>query len=96
MKISELKPGTGSVNIVAEVIAIEEPREVVTKFGKKMRVANATIKDESGEIVLSLWGDDIEKVSIGDKVKIENGWVNEFKGNAQLSAGKYGKLSVVK
>jgi len=96
VKIADLKPGTGNVNIIAEVIAVEEPREVVTKFGKKTRVANATIRDDSGEITLSLWGDDIERVAIGDKVQIENGWVSEFKGTPQLSAGKYGKLSVVK
>jgi replication factor A1 len=96
MKISELKPGTGNATIdVAEVTAIEEPRDVLTRFGKKTKVANATIKDDSGEITLSLWGDDINRVAIGDKIKIENGWVSEFRGNPQLSAGKYGKITKV-
>lgn len=96
MKISELKPGTGNATIeVAEVITIEEPRDVLTRFGKKTRVASATIKDESGEITLSLWGEDITKVAIGDKIKIENGWVSEFRGNPQVSAGKYGKITKV-
>ncbi len=96
MKISELKSGTGNASIEAEVTAVEEPREVVTKFGKRTRVASATIKDDSGEVTLSLWGDDIDKVSIGDKIQIENGWVSEFRGAKQLSAGKYGKINVVK
>ncbi|MFH1448152.1 MAG: OB-fold nucleic acid binding domain-containing protein [Candidatus Micrarchaeota archaeon] len=96
MKISELKSGIGNVDVEAEVTAIDESRDVVTKFGKKTRVANATIKDDSGEITLSLWGDDIDGVSIGDKVKIENGWVSEFKGAKQISAGRYGKINVVK
>ncbi len=96
MKISELKVGTANASIEAEITAIEEPREVVTKFGKRTRVANATLKDDSGEITLSLWGDDIEKVSIGDKINLENGWVSEFRGNKQISAGKYGKINVVK
>lgn len=96
MKISELKPGTGNASVEAEVTAIEEPREVVTKFGKRTRVANATIKDDSGEVTLSLWGEDIDKVSIGDKIQIENGWVSEFRGAKQLSAGKYGKINIVK
>ncbi|MFH1285706.1 MAG: OB-fold nucleic acid binding domain-containing protein [Candidatus Micrarchaeota archaeon] len=96
MKISELTAGTGDVSIEAEVISIDEPRDVVTKFGKNTRVANAKIKDESGEITLSLWGDDINKVAIGDKIKIEKGWVSEFKGEKQISAGKYGKIEVVK
>lgn len=94
MNIGDLKSGTGNVNVEGEVIAIEEARDVVTKFGKKLRVADATIKDETGEIKLTLWGADIEKVAIGDKVKVENGYVTEFKGNPQLSAGKYGKIIV--
>ncbi len=96
MKISQLSAGTGSVNVEAEVTALESPREVVSKFGKKLRVANATIRDESGEITLTLWNDDIDKVAIGDKIKIENGFCSEFKGNVQLSAGKYGKITVSK
>jgi replication factor A1 len=95
-KISELKPGMGNADIEAEVIAIDEPREVVTRFGRKTRVANATIRDDSGDVTLTLWGDEIERIAIGDKIKIENGWISEFKGNLQISAGKYGKLTVVK
>lgn len=88
MKISELKPGTGNATIeLAEVTAIEEPRDVLTRFGKKTRVANATIKDESGEITLSLWGDDINRIAIGDKIKIENGWVSEFRGSRRYPQG---------
>ena len=94
MKISELKAGTGNITVETECVSKEEPREVLTRYGKKTSVANATIKDDSGEITLSLWGDDIGKVNSGDKVKIENGWVSEFKGNLQISAGKYGKLIV--
>ena len=94
MKISELKPGTGSVNIEAKVVSVDEAREVMTKIGRRTRVANATIKDDSGEIVLTLWGDDIDRIKEGDTVQIENGWVSEFKGNSQISAGKFGKITV--
>jgi len=94
VKISELKPGTGSVNIEAKVVSVDEAREVMTKIGRRTRVANATIKDDSGEIVLTLWGDDIDRIKEGDTVQIENGWVSEFKGNSQISAGKFGKITV--
>ena len=95
MKISELKAGTGNVSVSGEITNVEEAREVVTKFGKKMRVCNATLKDDSGEIILSLWNDDIDKVQMGNKISIENGWVSEYKGNVQLSAGKFGKITVL-
>jgi len=93
VKISELRAGIGNVTISGEVTAKDEPREVVTKYGKKVRVANAILKDDSGEITLSLWEDDVDKLNVGDKISIENGWISEFKGNLQVSIGKYGKLT---
>lgn len=96
MNIGDLKAGTGNVNVEGEVISVEEARDVVTKFGKKLRVSDAVIKDDTGEIKLTLWGDDSGKASVGDKIKVENGYVSEFKGNPQLSAGKYGKIVIAK
>ncbi|EQD31863.1 nucleic acid binding OB-fold tRNA/helicase-type, partial [mine drainage metagenome] len=72
MKIKELKAGASNVNISATVITKEEAREVVTKFGKRLSVANITLQDESGTIGMSLWGDDISKVNVGDVVEISN------------------------
>ena len=92
--ISDLKPKQGKVEITAEVKDIEEPR-TFNKFGKEGRVANATIFDDSGEIKLTLWNDDIDKVKVGSKIKITNGFVNEWQGEMQLTAGRMGKLEVV-
>lgn len=94
MKISELEPKQGSVNVEVEVISIEEPK-VFNKYGREIRVANANVKDDSGEIKLTLWNDDIEKVKPRMKLKIENGYINEFQGEKQLTTGKYGKFEVL-
>jgi len=94
MKISELKPGTGSVMLEAEVVSVEPVREI-NKYGRKLRVANVNIKDASGQMILVLWNDDIDKVKDGDKIKIENGYVNEWQGNAQLTLGKFGKMEII-
>jgi len=93
MKISELSPGTGSVNLEAEVVSVEPPREI-NKYGRQLRVANVNIKDDSGTITLVLWNDEIDKVKEGSKIKIENGYVNEWQGNPQLTLGKFGKMTV--
>ena len=92
MKISELRPGTGSVEIEAEVVSVETPREI-NKMGRTLRVANAELKDDSGTISLVLWNDQIDKISSGMKVKIENGYVNEWQNKPQLTLGKFGKLT---
>ena len=95
LNIADLKPRQGKVEIEVEVIEIEEAKEF-SKFGRNGRVANARVKDESGEIDLTLWNESIDEVSVGDKIKIENRYVNEFQGNPQLTSGKYGKLTVIK
>jgi replication factor A1 len=96
MKISELKAGASDVTIEATVKEKEEAREVITKYGKRIRVANAIISDETGEINLTLWGAYADEVEAGDTIKIENGFVTEFKGSPQLSTGKNGKITVIK
>ncbi|MDE1761647.1 MAG: DNA-binding protein [Candidatus Micrarchaeota archaeon] len=95
MKISELKAGATNVTIEATVASKQEPREVVTKYGKRLNVANITLKDDSGSIAMSLWGNDAMNINEGDVIKVTNGYVSEFRGSPQLSAGKFGKIEVV-
>ncbi len=94
MKIAELNSNSRKINIMATVTEKEEPREVNTRFGRT-RVAEAILEDDSGNIKLVLWGDEIDGVKIGDKVKIENGFIKEWNGEIQLSVGKYGKMTVL-
>ncbi|MBS3145235.1 DNA-binding protein [Candidatus Woesearchaeota archaeon] len=94
MKVSELQARQGKVNIELEIISVETPREF-NKFGNTGRVANAAAKDDSGEIKLTLWNGEIDQVKAGDKVRITNGYVSEFQGEKQLSAGKFGKLEII-
>ena len=62
------------------------------KFGKVTRVCNATIKDDSGIMTLTLWNEEIESVEEGDKISIIDGWVKEWQGVMQISAGRNGKI----
>jgi ssDNA-binding replication factor A large subunit len=94
VKIAELSPGTGNVELEAEVVDIEAPREI-NKMGRTLRVANVTVKDDSGTISLVLWNEKIDQVSVGAKVKISNGYVNTWQDKPQLTLGKFGKLEVV-
>ena len=94
MKIIDLKAGQGKVDIEVVVKSKNEPK-TFNKYGKDMKVASAVVTDDSGEMVLSLWNDDADKVKVGDKVKVTNGYVSEFNGQKQLTSGKFGKLEVV-
>ena len=94
MKISEIQAGQGNIDVTIEVSSVEEPREF-EKFGKKLKVANAIAKDDSGEIKLTLWNEDIDKVKEGMTLHITNGYASEFKGEKQLTTGKFGKFEVL-
>lgn len=95
MKIRDLKIGLGKVNITVEVVSVEEPKSFV-RNNKEGKVANAVIRDLTGEFKLTLWNDEVDKIKAGMKIKIENGYVGEFQGEPRLSAGKFGSLTIIK
>ena len=94
MAIKDLKIREGNVDLVVEVIDKGEVKEF-SKFGKPGKVCNAKVKDDSGEVTLTLWNEDIDKVKVGDKVHIKNGYVREWQGEPQLSTGRFGELEVI-
>ncbi len=95
MQVKDLKPNAPIDSLDVEVVAIEEPREF-TSFRGSGKVANATVKDKTGEVKLTLWNDDIALATLGSKLKIENGWAKEYRGELQIGSGKLGKITVKK
>ncbi|MFH0861189.1 MAG: OB-fold nucleic acid binding domain-containing protein [Candidatus Altiarchaeota archaeon] len=94
MNVKDLQPNSSFDLLEVEVVSVEEPREF-TNFRGSGRVANAMIKDDTGQVKLTLWNDQVDAVSVGQKLSIENGWVKEYRGELQVSTGKFGKLNVV-
>jgi len=94
--INQLRSGMTKLDTVEGTIeSISEPRTVNLKAGGQAQVADAIIKDETGQIKLTLWDAQIKMVKPGSKVTVENGYINSFKGENSLNVGKYGKLNVV-
>ncbi len=94
MEIKDLEAKQGKVEIVIEITEKGDIREF-NKFGSAGKVCNAKAKDASGEIKLTLWNEQIDQVKVGDKIKVSNGYVNEYQGEKQLTTGKFGTLEVV-
>ena len=94
MKINELKNGMSNVSVEAKVIDKSERREVMTKYGIR-EVARVSLEDDSGRINLTLWGKDIDLVSIGNKVRIEGAFVTEFRDELQLNVPRSGKIEII-
>ena len=97
MKISQLKPKSNVEEIELTIVEKEETRGFISGFGVKGKVCNAMAKDDSGaRIGLTLWNDEIARVDVDDRVRIMNGWVKEWNGQLEISAGRFGKLEVLK
>ena len=95
--ISQARKMRSGINVKAEVKSKADPRTVNLKRGGTIDVCDAVIADgetEEEQIKLTLWGDDIKTVNVGDTVVITNGYTNEFKGEVSLTKGKFGQMEV--
>jgi hypothetical protein len=93
-EIGDLRVGMVGINLSAEVLEVDEPNIVNTRFGNQGIVANALIEDKTGRVKLSLWGEQVGSVSAGDTVQIINARMLEFKGKKQLQIGRNGTVKV--
>jgi replication factor A1 len=91
--IKDLRTGMSHVNLKAKILEVTKPRYVVTRYGNNASVAKALIADETGTIKLCLWNEQIDSVSVGDTIQIENARASTFRGERQLSVGKKGTLN---
>jgi len=96
LDIKDLQDGMKRVEVEAQVVDKSPTRQVQSKFRDEVyNVADAIVQDETGTIKLTLWNEQIDQVNVGDRIKIENGYVTSFKSEIQLNVGKYGKLAVL-
>jgi ssDNA-binding replication factor A large subunit len=95
LRIGDLKSGMNRINLKARILEIPKPRSVITRFGGFATVTNASIADETGIIQLPLWNKQIDAVSVGDLIRVENARVVTFRGERQLRVSRCGQLNVV-
>jgi replication factor A1 len=83
-----------NATIDATITAISAVRDVTTARGAS-KVADATLQDSSGTISLTLWGEDTTRFTVGQKVRIIDGWVKDFRGHLQISMGRSGTIQIL-
>ena len=94
MKISDAKQLRSGIDVEVIILKKGDIRTVNTRAGTTLRVCDCFVEDDSDQITLTLWEDDIDKVKLGDIVEIKNGYTNTFKGEISFTKGKYGELIV--
>lgn len=100
IKISSILPGTRKVSFTGRVFKISK----IVEFdvgGKKGRVVNLFVGDDTGYIKVPLWNDQVDylnqkKISVGSVVQIINGFAKEGSyGEVEVSLGNFGLIRVV-
>lgn len=94
MKATDVKSEMRRIDLDLKIVEIEEPRPYVSRAGREGRVTTAIGEDDSGRIKVSLWDNDVDRVKVGNTVRIRNGYARLFRDEVHISAGMYGKLEV--
>ena len=92
VKIANLQVGMKKVNVIAEVLETRQPSKVHTQFRDNAVVSNAVIGDETGKILLCLWDQQVDAVSVGNpsKLRTPTSPCSKAKGNyASEKTAKY-------
>jgi hypothetical protein len=87
MKVSELTANTAVPDMELRILELGEQKTTNCGF-----VQSASARDDTGTVNLSLWGEHVGIFKAGDVVKLTKGWCKEYRGQLQVSAGKFGKL----
>ena len=96
MKIGDLKTFSRKVYTVAKVISKGESREVTSRNDNSTHeVCEVLIADDTGSVYLTLWDENIHEINEDMIIKLDNAYVNVFRGSMRLNLGKYGNYSVL-
>jgi replication factor A1 len=95
MHIKDINKDVKWANLTARVIDKSKTKVVYSRYdGSPKRLSIATISDDTGSVKMQLWNGQIDEVSVGDSVHVENGRVKMFRGQFQVHVGRKGKFSV--
>ncbi len=92
--VADLRPST-PVGRIELLILRRYPRRTVRNENWSGSLAAACGRDESGLVGVVLWGGQVDQVSTGDVVRIENGWCRLSNGEKVVSTGRTGRLTVL-
>lgn len=92
--IAELRDGMRHVTVEGKIVQMGRPKEVETRYGKTSLVI-ALLTDDTGEIVLNLFGSQADGVECGDFIRVEKGYIVKYEGQLTLNVSrKYGRIVV--
>ncbi len=94
MKVRDIRPGMENITITVRVDSVSNPRKVNTRYGEA-DVATAVVSDDTGEIVLNLWRDQIRMVKPGYTIRIVNAFARTYNDRIELNIGRRGRIIIL-
>src|SRR5713226_9650028 len=88
-KVKDLTPASKQVNVLVKVVSLSEEREITSKFGEARKLVEATVGDETGTVLLTLWNDQIGQIHKDETLLIDNGYATLVRGCIRANVGKY-------
>jgi len=79
-KIKELETGSDNISVIGRIMHIPNVKKFTSKKGREGKLANMIIADDTGEIRVVLWTENIKflkKVTEGNIIKINNAEVKQ-------------------
>lgn len=99
VQINQIRPGLEDVSIEGEVTQVF-PVKSWQKDDRSGKVASIIVRDDSGEVRLTLWNNNCDLIENGDiqrgaKVRVENASAKERNGLTELNLGYRGEIKVL-
>jgi replication factor A1 len=91
--IGNLRKSLNQVVVEGSVERMSELRTVSSrKTGEELKVVDVVLTDDTGSVKLVLWNDQIRQVEKDSRIRIENGFVKEYRDELQLGVGEWGVI----
>ncbi len=92
-KIGNIHDGQQRIIVEGNVDRITDARTVMSrKTNEELKVADVTLTDDTGSIKLVLWNDQIRQVKVNSNIRLDEGYVKEYRDELQLNVGKWGSI----
>jgi replication factor A1 len=89
-KVGDLKPGFRDLKMVLKVLDIGVQRAVSFRRDRYQHtITEVLVGDETGSVLLTLWDNQVNNLSVGDVFEIKRGYSSLFKGYLRLNIGRH-------
>ena len=95
IEIANIRDGMRDMKEIGRLVEVGKPIQMSTRYGPAM-MAKAKLRDDTGEISLNLWRQQIHVAAVGDTIILENAFAKEFKGVVEVNIGIDGRIAVLK